>query len=609
MSYPGIAIIGCDRLAGTYGVNEGIVDAKGTGVQHLFFDGFGTDLLHSATLLIKDGKTITFGNRSQRAGQHPVHLRPVASEAERGYVFTDRFICDGFERTDRAFGWGAANLGFVSRIRDTRGVTRDIEVYALAISQPDAAARLERHEDTVLIEGPAASIGVRLAGADRSLLMEEGPTGFVYRLTGAVLHGAESSESADIGPGMHAGILLGKRLTLPANGEVSVAWTLAVDRDRDGALTALDAHRGIDPLVEAEHYWESYLQRGRPLDRRWPALDRANQVAIKSATNNGFVPADLTGHYYADGRPCYYSRDALMVARAFLLAGHFDEARQIVTYLKARARKSTGEFFQRYDGLGAPSEGANNNVSRQLDSLGYMLRVIDDFAHATGERLLDDAEIAGLARVVLDAGRKNGLVGPEGGVNEGVFGPAYIVSSNMFIYGGLKSAMSMLGTSHPLQPELAVTSAAILEGIEKTFVPDMGYRYGYVDYHDDLVMAYDTPQYFGLLYGFKDTANMRATHRMLLELASFDGGIGYSTQAYHHGPWSFNTAACAEYAFLIGDEKTYRDKLDWLAAHANAYGLLPEAVSADDPAACHINPLVWACAETVSALHIEAHRR
>lgn len=32
------------------------------------------------------------------------------------------------------------------------------------------------------------------------------------------------------------------------------------------------------------------------------------------------------------------------------------------------------------------------------------------------------------------------MVGPEGGVNEGVFGPAFITSSNMFIYGGILAA-------------------------------------------------------------------------------------------------------------------------------------------------------------------------
>ena len=35
------------------------------------------------------------------------------------------------------------------------------------------------------------------------------------------------------------------------------------------------------------------------------------------------------------------------------------------------------------------------------------------------------------------------MVGPEGGVNEGVFGPAYITSSNMYIYGGLLAAIEI----------------------------------------------------------------------------------------------------------------------------------------------------------------------
>ena len=194
------------------------------------------------------------------------------------------------------------------------------------------------------------------------------------------------------------------------------------------------------------------------------------------------------------------------------------------------------------------------------------------------------------------------LSGRKAASTRGVFGPAFITSSNMFISGGLNAAVALLG-DHAAVPAIEALNAGIEAGIRQTFVPGEGYRYGYVTYHDELVRKYDTPQYFGPLYGFADTPEMRETHRLLLDMASFDGdGIGYSEQEYHHGPWVFNTAACAEYAAMIGDGKTVHRKLAWLDAHANDYGLMPEAYWADDITRCFINPLVWACAEMVSAI-------
>ena len=76
MRYPGLGIIGCEKLAGMYGVNEGIIDGKGTGVRHLFYDGFDLDLVHSAVTLIKDGDRIYYGNRMERKAGHPVHIKP-----------------------------------------------------------------------------------------------------------------------------------------------------------------------------------------------------------------------------------------------------------------------------------------------------------------------------------------------------------------------------------------------------------------------------------------------------------------------------------------------------------------------------------------------------
>ena len=43
----------------------------------------------------------------------------------------------------------------------------------------------------------------------------------------------------------------------------------------------------------------------------------------------------------------------------------------------------------------------------------------------------------------------------------------------------------------------------------------------------------------------------------------------------------------------------------WAVKHSNRYGLLPEAVDADQEEICFINPLSWACAEFVAAYFSE----
>ena len=604
MRYPGLGIIGCEKLAGMYGVNEGIIDGKGTGVRHLFYDGFDLDLVHSAVTLIKDGDTIYYGNRLEKKAGHPVHVKPVESKTEDGFCFTDRFELEGLTKTDRGFGFGQSSLGFQCEIENQENKSREIEVYAYVLLRPQAQMKVVKRTSQVIAVGEHSAISIRADHCDLVTMVEEGPTGFIYRLTSGLLYGDGKDETIEPRDDSLTGILVGKKVTLSAMGSVSFEWKMQFDRTKE----ALDrvSNSCKDLKTQAELYWDAFVQQGNELkDPKHQEQEKVNRIAIKSAMIGGFVPADLTGHYYSDGMPSYYARDSMMVARAFLLAGNLSEAKEILNYLINRKRKVSGEFYQRYNGMGDPSEGANNNVFHQLDSIGYFARNLREYKRMTGEQLMEEDDLKKLMHALLTCEKKQGMVGPEGGVNEGVFGPAFITSSNMFIYGGVQAAMEMI-EDDAYSELLKNLNKEILRGVESTYLPGEGYQYGYVSYHDELVKKYDTPQYFGLLYGFEDTENMRTTHRNLLQHAAFFGdGIGYSEQEYHHGPWIFNTGACAQYAYLIGDLETYIRKLAWISDHGNAYGLMPEAVSGDDETQCYINPLIWACAEYVSTCHIK----
>ena len=604
MRYPGLGIIGCEKLAGMYGVNEGIIDGKGTGVRHLFYDGFDLDLVHSAVTLIKDGDRIYYGNRIERKVGHPMHVKPVDSKTEEGFCFTDRFEMDGLTKTDRGFGFGESSLGFQCEIEDQQNKSREIEVYAYVLLRPQAQMKVEKKESRVLASGAHSAIEVRAEDCDLITIVEEGPTGFIYRLTSALLYDEGHDATIEPRDDSLTGILVGKRLCLEAQGSVTFEWSMQFERTKEALETKKS--QAIHLKNKAQTYWDAFIQQGNSLkDSQHRVQERVNRIAIKSAMNGGFVPADLTGHYYSDGMPSYYARDSMMVARAFLLAGHLLEAKEILNYLINRKRKLSGEFYQRYNGMGNPSEGANNNVFHQLDSIGYFVHNLWVYKTMTGMQLMAEQELKSLMTALLTSEKKNGMVGPEGGVNEGVFGPAFITSSNMFIYGGVNAALEMI-EDPDFCKQLEDLNAEIIRGVESTYLEGEGYQYGYVSYHDELVRKYDTPQYFGLLYGFEDTENMRKTHQHLIHHAAFyEDGIGYSEQEYHHGPWIFNTGACAQYAHLVGDENTYIRKLEWISDHGNDYGLMPEAISGDDENQCYINPLIWACAEFVSTCHIK----
>jgi GH15 family glucan-1,4-alpha-glucosidase len=207
-----------------------------------------------------------------------------------------------------------------------------------------------------------------------------------------------------------------------------------------------------------------------------------------------------------------------------------------------------------------------------------------------------------MINILYQTNIKNGLYGPEGGVNEGVYGPAFIVSTNMFIAGGIKGAMYLADEFN--QVELKEKWSSIYndlqKSIENTFCSDRYYPYGYVTYHDDIIMRYDTPQLLSGSLGYPLSENYRKSYSSLLNKATyFDYGIGYSEQEYHDGPWIFNTAAAASVAYLLDDIDNYNFIMKWLVNHQNGYMMNPEAVDAKNENIPFINPLMWANSEFV----------
>lgn len=602
--YPGLAIVGGGRISGLYGVNGGLPGAWGTGLQHCFLGDYRHDLIHTATTLIRlPGGRLLYGNRSDDGLGHPQRLRPARVFNRDGYGWGSTFA-QQVRRTEMVAASAPGVISFTCTVEGP--FVGDVMAFAVFRPWPGAVCR-RLGTGQMEWEGPD---GKRLVvavegGAEICVLTADSPSGFLYRTVQA-LQGVDGQVPPDgLESDQPIGLGLGRQVRLGEGDSCTFRWHLGGAGEEPG-----------DPSA----FWEEWYAEGRPApagplaDRLDPAAVsqwyRANLAALRGAEMNGFVPADMTGQYFAQGRPSYYARDAQMIARAFLVSGHLQEAGAIIRYLAGRPVKRGGEFCQRYSAEGSPSEGQDNGVPHQLDSQGYFARNVVEYHRQTGEWLVPFDHLAAALDVLADCLGPQSLCGPEGGVNEGVYGPAYIISTNMFIHGGLMAgveAARALG-----QPEAALRwermAAQLRAGIESCWDEANGrYWYGYVTYDDHPVRQYDTPQYFGPLYGYPATERMRRNDRFLRRYATFHGfGIGYSEQEYHHGPWIFNTAACAQFQALVGDRAAYEEIMRWLIDHSNQYGLMPEAVDGDDEAIAHVNPLVWACAETVAAIAIQS---
>lgn len=612
--YPGIAMLGGERITALYGVDDGIVDWQGVGIQHLFYDSYEHDLVHSAVTFLRHGHgAVELGNRRIDGKRHPEHQHPAATDTRAGYLLRTRFTSQ--ENTsiywvEEVFATDDNRIIFETEVFNESQNPVKLELGGYIILRNPGGGRIEKLAHEAVWQGSQTAIRISLEKAARVDFGVESPTGFVYRTMQKLCLG-HGEMLDDLETKNLIGVIISRDVEIPGKSSCVIRWGLTCGTSPD-EVRASSRTSWSEEKEKARNYWQSWLALATDtltLPDKVRQHYEANLIAIKASLLNGFIPADVTGHYFAQGKPSYYARDAMMTARAFILSGHYPEARAIINYLLERpTRQGSGEFYQRYDAQGQPSEGANNNVFHQFDSQGYFLRNILTYYQRTGEWLASLQQLEPYVQILGQFQAATGLIGPEGGINEGVFGPAYIVSTNMIIHGGLQAAAEIaeLQGSHILSERWKVWAEAVQRGIRSAWIEEDGrFGYGYVTYAAELVRKYDAPQYFGCLYGYPLDEYMIRNNRFLLNNAAFFGdGIGYTEQEYHHGPWLFNTAACAQFQALREDVAEYRAKINWMIDHSNGYGLMPEAVDALDENRAFINPLVWACAEFVSSIAI-----
>lgn len=607
MAYPGLTYIGSGKISGLYGLNETIHDQKSIGLQHLYADDYENDLIYCAVSVLTADNTCYYGDRIKPKLGHPRKQRSKNSFNKHGFVFVDEFDYEDFRKTDCAYCVDEYQLTFTSEVVNKSEQVHEVQLSALMVTAAGDAT-LIREQNVVEIQLRGKRIQLR--GFDDDLLYRlsiESPSGFMYHGIQDILYDDNLWDGNECHLSGNVALSVSKAVVLDPGESYQMNWML--DFSNDDSLRRLSAYK--DQSVAYE-FWKEWLEQSRQdIDKQV----HVNLIALKAANMKGVIPADLTGHYFASDDIAFYVRDALHCAKAFMFCGYHEECREIVDLVMDLKRKENHELYQRYNSRLIPDEGANNNVFSQIDVIGYLLSVVVDFYELTSELLVGLDDLMREVEILDNVDTKNGLYGPEGGVNEGVYGPAFITSTNIFIAAGLKRLMDLMermdkerlhkepaGRDHGYRASVGKKFESLQSAINETFLEEGYYGYGYVGYHDQLIKRYDTPQLFGAGLGYPMDECYRKNFETLTDIATyFDYGYGYSEQQYHDGPWLFNTCYAAQNALLLDDTQLHDKIIEWIEKHRNDYGLLPEAVDARNENNSFINPLMWANAEYLCA--------
>ena len=330
MKYPGITYLGSGQFSSLYGLNETIVDQKAIGLQHLFIGNYQVDLIHTACTVVTLNETAYFGDRVKPRIGHPSRLKSKESTVENHCLVKDVFVYDSFTKTDIA-GANKNHVFFQTSITNTSERTQVFNLSALVINHNNLQTKIIRENGTVIYESAGNHFAVIAQDVDHIYASLDAPSGFMYHGIEDILQ--RKNELADI-------IEASTPISMSLNNEVTLApgeryfykWAIVVGGSKvEVSNYCKDVHfkSGLDDIVK---FWELWLNHSQNTSF-FPDETRTILVGLKAANLDGLLPADLTGHYFANGKVTFYVRDALMGSRAFLYAGYYDEFEQIINFL------------------------------------------------------------------------------------------------------------------------------------------------------------------------------------------------------------------------------------------------------------------------------------
>ncbi|MBN2222703.1 MAG: hypothetical protein JW708_10890, partial [Vallitaleaceae bacterium] len=455
MRYPGLAYIGSGEIAGLYGLNETIHDQKSYGLQHLYLDNYEVDYIYSALSVVELKNTCYYADHSKPKSGHPQKAKSKTTYSKDGFCLIDEFEYHHFRKKDSVYCASDRLLIFNTTIEN-----KTDQVLAMKVSSFVVTTKIEFEcsgkGDQILLEANGKKI--RLLTQEKDVLVrvsKESPSGFMYKGIQNLMY--EENQFVDESLRGNEGFVITQTVSIYLEPKQSYTfqWALSME-EKEVDFLKIES--------QGKSYWKQWLKKS-PYEI--PDTVIANLIALKAISLKGFIPADLTGHYFAGDQVCFYVRDALHGARAFLYSGFYEESKEIILLTKDLVRKKNHEMFQRYNSKLIPDEGANNNVFSQIDVIGYLLRVVADYEKITGDLVMDVESLIKETEVLDDVSMKNGLYGPEGGVNEGVYGPAFITSTNIFIVGGLLGLLEILrARKHPKRLKIETRIREMQKAIE-----------------------------------------------------------------------------------------------------------------------------------------------
>ena len=382
---------------------------------------------------------------------------------------------------------------------------------------------------------------------------------------------------------------------------------------------------------DAEKYWNNWISKGRiPKFNEKNAENilyveyfKRNIYAAKSSNLNGQVPADMTGQFVTNNMPQLYPRDAMKVARIFILAEFYDEAEKIIRFWTHDSipKKSLGEFFARYDANAKAVDGGTGARfdEPEWDANGYMIQLINMFYQKKKIWLADKNFIFEIADFLVQSIDNTGLL-YEGGIVEWT---GYLPATNMICAAALKTASEIaynFGDKQRADSYLAA-SKTISDNLHKMYDVRRN-TYADVRFHgmkrdnfsiteksDSVLFLWDTSVMFGFIWGYENHEKLENTYKFILaNNTKFNGGVQYfealdaGLSAYGNDLFFFTTAASAQYAAKTGKIEKAKLHIDWMIRNANIYGLMPERIYLNQTDCSVATPLSWCSAEFAASL-------
>lgn len=384
----------------------------------------------------------------------------------------------------------------------------------------------------------------------------------------------------------------GRLLLLPAgSGAELLPGTRVVAPDDDAS--AADVAAALD-LAQQQRDW---------LGSGWlPESDDTGLVAtalldMHVLTSDGATVAAMNSSWRY-----VWPRDTSLVAAAFAVAGHPEDAVDALTFLQ-EVQGEDGSFEARYlpDGSGPPDDRAP-----QTDGTGWALWALDAVVASTApdsrQQLLADLDPLlqrSTAFLLAQVHNPGSLPAPspdywehrERRLTLGTAAP---------VLAGLEAAARL----HALAGDDArATEAAQAAARTRSAVVDVFGPSGYGRYPGssvaDAATAFLLPPYQPSALPGAEEAWQASVASMLRPAGGLAPGGGWNEVNLS---WTPETALYAFAAASIGHADQARDWLDWLAEHRTPLGALPEKVTADGGPAGPA-PLAWTCALVVLTAH------